>query len=124
VTCEGGPIRELREQLADALAPLQIDTYDVLPDQVNPPAIAIGLPRQGPSLSGVGLEVFTTAIDLVGERGDFASAQRRLDELQWETWCLLKAQRLWGLIAEPGSISVAGQDFPGVTFTVESPLPC
>ena len=122
-----GPIRDLREALATALASLGIEVFDAVPgDVVDPPAVVVGLATIGPSGTVAGLLLFTVEVTLVGERGDFLSAQYRLDDLEWSVWSALADGQgtRWSVIAEPRSLTIGGLDYPTVVYSVEAPTPC
>ena len=120
------PIRELRTTVAEALAPLGVNTYDVLPDHANPPLATVGLPSIAPSAVTAGLLVLGLDVTVVGERADFASAQVRLDDLAYQAWSLLRSANggTWVLEGRPQSIEAGGQSYPGFVITVESVIPC
>lgn len=120
------PVRQLREAIASALKPLGIETHDVLPETVNPPAVTVGLAGLNTSRAQSSMgKVFMVEVTLVGERADFHDTQVHLDDLQWDIWTALETlPNVWPLSMESATITAGGQDYPGVIYAVEAPRPC
>lgn len=123
------PLRLLREALAASLAGLGVEVSDVLPDHVNPPHIAVGIPSYAPSGSVLGLYALTVPVSVVGHRADFSSSQLDLDDLVWVVKETLEAgvEGFSALVVTSGdsfTLESAGQSFPAYTWTLEASLIC
>jgi len=121
------PVRDLRQQVAAAVTPLGAPVYDVLPEEsYEPPYFAVGFVSiDNSQRASTGLLVFGVEVTLVGDRGDNASAQMHIDDLEWDAWTALRSiANGWALSAFPRSVSVGGLEYPAVVFSVEAAAPC
>lgn len=123
-----GPIRNLRIDVATALAGLGLEVVDVLPDDnINPPLAAVGMVAIQESVRTPGLLTFALEVNLVGHRADYQDAQMELDDLEWAVWQALTKPRgtnRWSLGARPRSVTIGNHEYPAVVFAIEAITPC